>query len=489
MTHLYFSKVVAILHFLIEFMGSPIYFSPAEHRPFWEHLHSECPFPIATKQDIKNREEILAKLERDVEKRKYRPAALLGTFRNYKGKFVSRPVPVLTLPDYAIMFGCLRAMDRRLESIALENTFGTWALDGSPVSKDSKFDLHHPRMDFSESDSADGTYAYTKWTWVKKWREYYKKLDENSASGEFQFVLSLDIANFFNSVNHTKLFGSLRSYSGVDPFVIDVMEEVVRSCEIETVGYSSVSYGLPQELLGDISRPLASHYLLPFDHALQEYCLRLGIKFFRWVDDIIVFCHSSAEADVLQTFIGEQLRLLSLSLNQSKVQSLTIEAFRSAYGFEIMSAFGERKIPEAMSMLQTSYSDASFARRFSALKRALYIVGQAEGFSDEKMWIREQIVLNRDVLLSLQAYQFTDLLGLYDRNEGDAAIASVLMPVIQSPFTYTKAAMLNAVAKERRLFTHDFRQEVAKRTLKSDDSLVNLVVEHLFPNLNGTSDQ
>lgn len=128
----------------------------------------------------------------------------------------------------------------------------------------------------------------------------YESLLENEWNEGSRFVLTTDIAGFFQNIPH----GLLRErLSTVDKDARNTLLRFLRT-------WNSSQIGLPQRVLA--SSLLANLYIEPVDDVLADY------RAIRWMDDIVIFCDTRREAVKAMLRIQEALLPLNLQPNESK---------------------------------------------------------------------------------------------------------------------------------------------------------------------------
>lgn len=136
---------------------------------------------------------------------------------------------------------------------------------------------------------------------------------ENANAG-YRWVVDLDIAKFFDTVNHSKLL-QLLSERIRDGRVISLIHKFLRAPVQEGRKEELNKVGTPQG--GPISPVLANIMLHELDMELE----RRGHRFVRYADDMMIFCKSrkSAERTLMhiRTYIEKKL---FLRLNEEKTQ-------------------------------------------------------------------------------------------------------------------------------------------------------------------------
>ena len=134
------------------------------------------------------------------------------------------------------------------------------------------------------------------------------------ANEGYVWVVDLDLAKFFDTVNHSKLL-QLLSEKIKDGRVISLIHKFLRAPVLEDGKSTPNTIGTPQG--GPISPTLANIMLNELDKKLEER----GHPFVRYADDMMIFCKSrkSAERTLanIKPFIEKKL---FLKLNEEKTK-------------------------------------------------------------------------------------------------------------------------------------------------------------------------
>lgn len=129
------------------------------------------------------------------------------------------------------------------------------------------------------------------------------------------YVIELDLANFFDVVNHDKLMGLL-SRKITDKRILKLIGQYLRSGIMSDGIVSQRTEGTPQ---GSPLSPLLSNILL---HGLDVELTRRGLHFVRYADDCSIYVRSAKSAARVMAsitrFIGEKL-LLKVNREKSRI--------------------------------------------------------------------------------------------------------------------------------------------------------------------------
>ncbi|WDT77877.1 MAG: reverse transcriptase domain-containing protein (plasmid) [Candidatus Manganitrophus sp.] len=138
------------------------------------------------------------------------------------------------------------------------------------------------------------------------WNKLQKSLAEYSKAKSVRYILKIDVANFFGSLNQHTLINVLND-SGYEKALSSRLEAILTSYTGERSSRGILQGLYPSDLLGN-------YYLTPIDRILKDW----GVPSARYVDDIYVFVKSVDEADRLLRALIPALRSYDLVLNEAK---------------------------------------------------------------------------------------------------------------------------------------------------------------------------
>ena len=140
----------------------------------------------------------------------------------------------------------------------------------------------------------------------KCWTDLQAKLAENSKLAGVQYVLKIDIANYFSSINLHTLINVLND-SGFDKAYSTRLEVILTSFTGERSSRGILQGVYPSDLLGNF-------YMAPIDRILKDS----NVPSARYVDDLYLFLESVDHADRVLRDLIPGLRSYDLSLNENK---------------------------------------------------------------------------------------------------------------------------------------------------------------------------
>jgi len=140
----------------------------------------------------------------------------------------------------------------------------------------------------------------------KCWNDLQSALSKNSKSEKAYYVLKLDIANYFGSINLHTLINVLND-SGFEKAYSSRLEAMFTSFTGERSSRGILQGVYPSDLFGNF-------YMAPIDRMLRD----LDVPSARYVDDMYIFVESVEHADRVLKDLIPALRSYDLSLNENK---------------------------------------------------------------------------------------------------------------------------------------------------------------------------
>lgn len=218
-----------------------------------------------------------------------------------------------------------------------------------------------------------------------------------------EWVIDIDIEQFFDKVNHDKLIQILREQVN-DSTTLNLIRKYLRAGVMENGLEKATKTGVPQG--GPLSVILSNIYLDKLDKELEER----GLRFTRYADDVLIFTRSEMSANRVMKSISDWLeRKLFLKVNATKTK--VVRPTRSKYlGFTFLKNGGEWKVKptnEKKKALKAKLSE--YLKRNKAIARPLAVtikrvneivrgwinyfrIGMMKQFMDEfGQWLRHKI--------------------------------------------------------------------------------------------------
>ena len=183
----------------------------------------------------------------------------------------------------------------------------------------------------------------------------------------YEWVIDIDIEQFFDKVNHDKLIQILREQVN-DSTTLNLIRKYLRAGVMENGLEKATKTGVPQG--GPLSVVLSNIYLDKLDKELEQR----GLRFTRYADDVLIFTKSEMAANRVMKSVSDWLeRKLFLKVNATKTK--VVRPTRSKYlGFTFLKNGGEWKVKptnEKKKALKAKLSE--YLKRNKAVARPLAV--------------------------------------------------------------------------------------------------------------------
>lgn len=220
---------------------------------------------------------------------------------------------------------------------------------------------------------------------------------------DYEWVIDIDIEQFFDKVNHDKLIQILREHVN-DSATLNLIRKYLKAGVMEQGLVKATKTGVPQG--GPLSVVLSNIYLDKLDKELEQR----GLRFVRYADDVLIFTKSEMAANrVMKSISDWTLRKLFLKVNATK--SKVVRPTRSKYlGFAFLKHGGQWKVKPTTEKKKALYKKMSeYLKRGKAVSRSLVVtikrvnqmvvgwvnyfrIGMMKGFMEEfGAWLRHKI--------------------------------------------------------------------------------------------------
>lgn len=182
-----------------------------------------------------------------------------------------------------------------------------------------------------------------------------------------EWVVDVDIEQFFDKVNHDKLIQILREQVN-DSATLNLIRKYLRAGVMEKGLEQATKTGVPQG--GPLSVVLSNVYLDKLDKELEGR----GLRFVRYADDILIFTKSEEAANRVMKSISTWLeKKLFLKVNVTKTK--VVRPTRSKYlGFTFLKHGGEWKVkPTTEKKKNLKEKLSEYLKRNKAISRPLAV--------------------------------------------------------------------------------------------------------------------
>lgn len=176
-----------------------------------------------------------------------------------------------------------------------------------------------------------------------------------SSKDGLNYVVEIDLANFFNTVNHRLLMKLVRKRIGSRKVLSLIHRQLVAKVENEEGETSTPNVGTPQ---GGIVSPILANIFLHY--ALDEWFgenYKMKAQMVRYADDAVFFFKTKSAAEVFLKAVKSRLENFKLKLNEDKTRIIDI----SETSYEVFDFLGftfyrgrKRKSRGRLVMVKTS---------------------------------------------------------------------------------------------------------------------------------------
>ncbi len=181
----------------------------------------------------------------------------------------------------------------------------------------------------------------------------------------YEWVIDIDIEQFFDKVNHDKLIQILREQVK-DSTTLNLIRKYLKAGVMEKGLEKATTSGVPQG--GPLSVVLSNVYLYKLDKELEQR----GLRFTRYADDTMIFTKSEKAANRVMKSITDWIeRKLFLKVNATKTK--VVRPTRSKYlGFTFLKNGGEWKVkPTTEKKKKLKQKLSEYLKRNRAIARPL----------------------------------------------------------------------------------------------------------------------
>ena len=181
----------------------------------------------------------------------------------------------------------------------------------------------------------------------------------------YEWVIDIDIEQFFDNVNHDKLIQILREQVN-DSTTLNLIRKYLKAGVMEKGLERATTSGVPQG--GPLSVVLSNVYLDKLDKELEQR----GLRFTRYADDTMIFTKSEMAANRVMKSITDWIeRKLFLKVNATKTK--VVRPTRSKYlGFTFLKTDSEWKVrPTTEKKKKLRLKVSEYLKRNKAIARPL----------------------------------------------------------------------------------------------------------------------
>ena len=149
-------------------------------------------------------------------------------------------------------------------------------------------------------------------------RNFVERFHDYSEKNQCNWVLRTDISSFYNSIDRSILLEELQRLNLRSSLLMLIRHWLsnIRYRDPLTLKTCSLQNGLPQGI--SLSSLLAEYYLTSIDN-------QYGPRYFRYIDDIVIFCNNKDDGRIERDRLMKLLKVKNLELSRLKTQIVPLE--------------------------------------------------------------------------------------------------------------------------------------------------------------------
>lgn len=324
--------------------------------------------------------EVLTEVYQAIASKRYFPLPPERFIDMDKGNCVTRMIPVFHLEDYIVYYYCIKKLEEKIAVNRVPNTFGGWSLGGI-LRRSEKDELTRRKEDYDSYEDflADlngisvGSYSFNPQGWVVAYGELNAGLFATAKESDFNFLVEMDIANFYDSIRLDVLENNIRAVSESKNIeVVNLLFMFLNNWNRENNDFNKQTVGLPQDAMSDCSRILANFYLQSYDKYAYDLCENNNARYLRYADDQFIFTNDFETIEYLIFKLSKKLNSFGLSINQKKVKTMLSKQVITYRSLDIFSLI---KDPE-------DKNNVTKVEKFA--KKSLKLLSDAEKLRDTR---------------------------------------------------------------------------------------------------------
>jgi hypothetical protein len=438
-------------------MTKQVQISKGLTRKVWEKLETSL-VPIVSKDQLLKLEDEIDELNFKIQSNSYMPGTGHGYFGVEKRLGVTRFLPILSRTDMAVYYQLCGELGD-LVLINRADIYGGWQVVPQTVGLD---DLD--RNSRNEVISARYQQGYFQDTlsnaaWFQGFKSFTQLITKliNSEDGYGNFVAVTDVANFYDSIDLSRLISKLRDKLPEYTSHLELLQVFLSFWNRRSTGYQASTKGLPQEIISDGSRNLSHFYLQDFDDQFSAYCGREGLRYVRWADDMLVFGPSPQKLEAAMHKASRMLLAEGLNLSAPKTRIMGKRKYSNYRGLDVLDSINTNNIDE-----YRRRRDAAMRRhrhgeslKLDTIFRASlgFLAQKARSVSvNDRAFLWDTITENPDLLGSMNAQQCLSFVRLM--TPPSRGFAKLLNTALLKDVAAPKAVFLSLIRNHSKRLTN-----------------------------------
>ena len=439
-------------------------------RKVWEHLETSL-VPIVSRQNLADLDGEIDKLNHKIRTNAYMPGTGHGYFGVEKNLGVTRFLPILSRTDMAVYY----QLCGELGDLALINQpdiYGGWQVVPQP---DGIQNLNRAsRAEIISSRYQQGYFQDTlsNAAWFQGFRSFTQLITEiiNEKDEYGNYVAITDIANFYDSIDVSRLISKLREKLPEHPSHLELLQLFLNFWNRRSTGYQASTKGIPQEIISDGSRNLSHFYLQDFDEFFASYCREEGMRYVRWADDMLIFGPSQKKLESALHRASRRLLMEGLNLNAPKTRVMGKRQYYDYRGLDVLDAINRKDINEYRKRRHSAmlrYSKGKGLKLDTIFRASLGFLSQRvrHTTADDRTFLWNVLTDNPELLGSLNSQQCLSFVRLAEKPS--RGFSKLMTTALLKDVAAPKATFVSMIRN------HSKRLEIAGITRSTQNQALN----------------
>jgi hypothetical protein len=416
-------------------------------RKVWRRLRDSS-VPIVDPDLYANADDVASYLSASISDRVFLPSTIHGYLGIQKGGGVTRFLPILQARDMAVYYYlCYKLAPKIL--VKKKGIYGAWHM--KPQIAETQNDAIEQQAE--AFGQAYGSNPFSSHWWLQNWKAFTDLIREIVSDTKVgPYVISTDIANFYDSIEIPRLISEIRISAPQENDTIEALSAFLSSWNRRHTGYMPSTKGIPQEIVSDASRILAHFYLQYFDENFSKYCEENNLTYVRWSDDILVFGGSRQKLETSIHIASRLLRDLGLNLNSGKTTTRAKSDLARFRALDILHAIANDdhpKVARELKRIKKSLAKGEDLRLDTVFRAMIGYTSKTAGAKTtlNRAFLTEIGESNRDLLHSLNHTQLLRYIQLMD--DPKQALKKLRTEMCKADFGSPKASYLHMMRKYR----------------------------------------
>lgn len=275
-----------------------------------------------------------------------------------------RPGAVIDVTDRIVLHACILLVARQLDELLPKGVYSY---------RVKNLQWRRGKSIFAETDIYDLPYLKRKTIrrdidpfepWYARWPAFDKA--SRAAFKSYRFLATSDIAAYFENIQIELLRDVLLKALPIEHKLINFICGIFSEWSEPDISGRRHARGIPQG--SDVSSFFGNFFLYPLDKALSDFSKENGARYYRYMDDVRVFCRDQSSARKAVILIEDVLRKLRLNAQSAKTKILD-ERYK-----EISSELIDSRVDRAKIVVD---------KVSAAVRRGSLATSEKEKFKDE----------------------------------------------------------------------------------------------------------